>query len=355
MATLNYDQQNGIERAILTDNGKPQDCFFAPVKNPPQSGRVLMGKVDRVMPNGRGAFVNIGNGNGFLNGAEGLQAGDSLAVQIKSEAREQKGPGLTRSISLPGVYLIYQPDGEGLNFSRRMADGECDQAQQRVGSILAAHNGGWVLRRAAVNAAPDAVAAEAAELSNLAFDQGVTAPSAFEQAVLSAASAPGFKVVAEEGTGLPTSYLKAARPSLLASLNVTYVKNAFDQYDLEHFYAALRAPQLALQNGGSIIFERTQTLNVIDVNAGERTRFVEVNVDAAKLIMQHIKWRNIGGLITIDFLKTRQREDQQAVLNVLYDIAASDALPCDIYGFTRMGLCEISRARRGLSLAEIAA
>lgn len=363
--TLNYDHHEGLARAILTENGQVSECFFDRLAQPQETGAVYRGQIDRQMAKGKSAFVNMNGRSGFLSDAEGLQAGDSLLVQIKGEARENKAPGLGRWISLPGLYLIYQPyDEDGIHFSRRLGEGGA-ALQDKLQPILSEHGGGWVVRRAALHAPTEAIAQEAAELAACADhldatpdDAGLclSAPSAFEQAILGHGG-DKLDICVEAGTDLTavTGYLRVARPSLLAKLNIKQVSRAFDQHDLESFFAALKAREVPLPQGGSLMFDATPTLQVVDVNGSTRTHFLDVNREAARLLMQHLRWRNIGGLIVVDFLKMKQPDDKRDVADYIRELAGMDTAPCDVYGFTRMGLCEISRARRGFSLAELLA
>jgi ribonuclease E/ribonuclease G len=362
MITLYYDQFEGVSRAIVTRDGQVLECFFESALNPPVTGAVYNAAVDRLTHNSRNAFVRLDNGNGFLNDAEGLSQGQPILVQAKSEPRGDKGPGLTRNIALAGAYLVHNPFGNEVYFSRRLEETQKDATH--VNAVLDDAPGGWVVRKSSLSAQPDMLRQEAEELgaygSKLlqgADRQGLLLPgaSAFEQALLMAAGEGAVNVVIEQGTNLNavTQNLKALRPSLIANLKITEIKHALDENDLENFYGALSQHTVPLGRGGNVMFEHTDTLNIIDVNGGERFHALEVNRDAVQLIMQQIRFRNIGGLIVIDFLKMKNREDRDAVADIVHDIAAADPHAMEVYGFTRMGLFEISRARRGFSLDEL--
>lgn len=362
---LLYDVHDGVARAVLIKNGQIADCAFDVAARPAETGAIYAGIVDRVMPHERGAFIKIkDNENGFVNDAEGLNAGQRVLVQVKAEAREDKGMLLTRSISLPGVYFILQPFGDGVHVSRRLDDAGADAAVNAAQKLLMGKPGGWVIRSAALHGTREEMAAEIEELCAAARKimgagegQGLclAAPSVFEQTVLAAAGEGNLSISLEKGVDLEnvTAYLRAVRPTLLASMHISTREHAFDEADAEGFYQSLTQKSVALKQGGTVIFERTNTMHVIDVNAGTRTHFMDVNRDAAICIMQQLRWRNIGGLIVIDFLKMRKPDDRHRIADTLRDLSETDHAPMDVYGFTRMGLCEISRARRGFSLDEV--
>lgn len=361
--SLYLDEYEGISRAITLCDGKVLDCYFDKSANPQTAGAVYGGVVDRILPNGKGAFVKIDNDlSGFLNDADGLSSGQFVLTQAKGEAREGKGPALNRNISLPGVYVIHQPLQNNVSYSRRLSDAQQDKMHERLAPVFANAPGGWVLRSAALHASAEDVASEIAEI--VAFtrtlmstpQQGLLVPalSVFEQALLPVAEVKNLQIIVQEGLNLEkqTQYLSKLRPTLLKNMATTYVKNAFEQHDLNGFYEQLKSPELALAGGGSLIIEKTRALTTIDVNGGTRTNYFDVNRDAAAEILNQIRWRNLGGMIVIDFLKMKRQEDRYAINDYLRDETVNDALPLDVFGFTRMGLCEISRARRGFCLLD---
>lgn len=355
--TLSYDEQDGIARAIISHGKIVQDCFFDRIDKPQQTGAIHQGTVDRIL-SGKGAFIKIaGMDNGYLNDSDGLHSGQKIWVQIKNEPREGKAVSLTKNVTLPGVFLVHQPFITGVHVSRRLAD--MGEETGHLTKALAGKEGGWVLRSSALKASRTEIEQEAVELS-AAAQHGLTLPAlnAFEQALLNAAgNAAGnmLQVFIEKDVDLEriTPYIRAARPSLLAAIRLTPTERVFDQNDLEGFYASLCNAIVPLPRGGNIKFERTDTMNIIDVNGGERTHFLEINRDAAQIVMNHIRWRNLGGIILIDFLKMKRAYDRDAITDILDANAQHDINTCDVFGFTRLGICEISRARRGYSLPEL--
>ncbi|MBY0428644.1 MAG: ribonuclease E/G [Alphaproteobacteria bacterium] len=337
-----------------------RDCFFDRAQHPQQTGAIYQGTVDRIL-NGKGAFVKIPElEQGYLSDAEGLVSGQKIYVQVKNEARENKAVSLTKNVTLPGVFAVHQPLGVGVHLSRRLAD--MGEETSHLTKALTGKPGGWVIRSSAIRATRQEMEQEVTELTQagqqLLGSNKLSAPTVFEQAMLSAAgSAAGnpLQVIIEKHLDLEhiTPYVRMARPSLLANIRLTPTVRAFEQNDLDGFYDGLCNPIVNLSRGGNIKFERTDTMNVIDVNGGERTHHFEINRDAAQLVMNQIKWRNLGGIIIIDFLKMKRSDDRDAIADILDASAQQDATTCDVFGFTRLGLCEISRARRGYSLSEL--
>ncbi|MDF3072940.1 MAG: cafA, partial [Alphaproteobacteria bacterium] len=76
-------------------------------------------------------------------------------------------------------------------------------------------------------------------------------------------------------------------------------------------------------------------------------------LEAAEVVAQQLRLRNIGGAVLIDFITLRQAADRDRVLGRLALHLAADPLPTQVLGWTRLGLVEVARARRGRPLAEL--
>jgi Rne/Rng family ribonuclease len=108
-----------------------------------------------------------------------------------------------------------------------------------------------------------------------------------------------------------------------------------------------------------VLFEPGETLTAIDVDSGSAggrqgrapRRPVEVNLEAAPAIAQQLRLRNIAGAVVIDFVTMRSTYDRDKVQAALAEVLAEDPVPTQLYGFTRLGHFELTRARRGATLA----
>lgn len=104
----------------------------------------------------------------------------------------------------------------------------------------------------------------------------------------------------------------------------------------------------------SIIIDELKTLTLIDVNTasrksklGKKDFLLNVNLDLVDFIAYNLKLRNIGGMVVIDFLRSDCREE---ICEAFKKAAESYGLEAEIFGFSPMGLFEISIKRRGDSL-----
>ena len=106
----------------------------------------------------------------------------------------------------------------------------------------------------------------------------------------------------------------------------------------------------------SIIIDQLKTLTVIDVNSGSRKSkqgkkdfLLNVNLDLVDFIAYNLKLRNIGGMVVIDFLRS---DGEEMIKESFRKAAEAYGLEAEVFGFSQMGLFEISIKRRGDSLKD---
>jgi ribonuclease G len=63
--------------------------------------------------------------------------------------------------------------------------------------------------------------------------------------------------------------------------------------------------------------------------------------------------RNLGGIVVIDFIDLKAATARTRVVEALKAATSGDPAPCWIGPMSRLGLVEMSRRRRGASLAEM--
>jgi Rne/Rng family ribonuclease len=68
-------------------------------------------------------------------------------------------------------------------------------------------------------------------------------------------------------------------------------------------------------------------------------------------IAQQLRLRNLAGAVVVDFVTMRSAYDRDKVQAALAEALREDPIPSQVYGFTRLGHFELTRARRGVTLA----
>jgi ribonuclease E/ribonuclease G len=341
---------------------------------------VFLGRLERVMGDLDAAFVDIGTGrSGFLRaedraGIDGWpQAGAPVLVQVRNEGEHDKGPRLSMNIAVSGRYLVYHPLGSGVGFSRRIeGESERERLAGHVGQLL---EGGVILRTAAAGAPVELLRTDASRvmerwerIRRRALD---AVPPADLSARIPGERDPIERMLRDFGAGLDEIIIddRAMARSLQDEMDRRQERirvrwhngpmPAFDVDDVAGQIDTALASRIALPSGVEVLFEPGETLCAVDVDsasAGGRQgraprRPVEINLEAAPAIAQQLRLRNIAGAVVIDFVTMRSAYDRDKVQAALAEALRDDPVPCQVYGFTRLGHFELTRARRGTTLA----
>ena len=365
----------------LTAGGRLAELKVVRRDTPSPIDSVFLGRLERVMPELDAAFVDIGIGHaGFLRAADraGIEdwplPGAPLLVQVRTdgEGENGKGPRLSMNLAVTGRYLVYHPVGGGVTFSRRIEnESERERLRGHVEDLL---EGGVVLRTAAAGASLDVLRADATEvmerwekIRRQAFD---SQPPADLTACIPGERDPIACVLRDHGATLEevilddrtmARALQDEMDRLDEKIRVRWHNGAMPAFDIDDVAGQIDtalAERIVLESGIELLFEPGETLCAVDVDsatAGGRQgraprRPVEVNLEAAPAIAQQLRLRNIAGAVVIDFVTMRSTYDRDKVQAALAEALADDPVPTQLYGFTRLGHFELTRARRGATL-----
>lgn len=365
----------------LTAGGRLAELKVVRRDTPSHIDSVFLGRLERVMPELDAAFVDIGIGHaGFLRAADraGIEdwppPGAPLLVQVRTdgEGENGKGPRLSMNLAVTGRYLVYHPVGGGVTFSRRIEnESERERLRGHVEDLL---EGGVVLRTAAAGASLDVLRTDATEvmerwekIRRQAFD---SQPPADLTACIPGERDPIARVLRDHGATLEevilddrtmARALQDEMDRLDEKIRVRWHNGAMPAFDIDDVAGQIDtalAERIVLESGIELLFEPGETLCAVDVDsatAGGRQgraprRPVEVNLEAAPAIAQQLRLRNIAGAVVIDFVTMRSTYDRDKVQAALAEALADDPVPTQLYGFTRLGHFELTRARRGATL-----
>ncbi|MEI8396122.1 MAG: ribonuclease E/G [Rhodospirillaceae bacterium] len=386
---LLIDGHGTLLRAAVLNDGRLTDLHIDPIDGTsfgPQTGSIWRGRVERLSTGLNAAFIDLGTGKSGLLGLADirlpggarapngstigtlLRCGQPVTVQVKAEAFGTKGPTLAMEISLPGRFLVHAPFRRGVALSKRVGQGAVRAAlAARLQNLTVGD--GWIARSGTESVSDDVRIAEESEslalcwrdLERRAAEATAPAcllpgPDATRRAVIGLGPRPLTRVMIDSpdrGATFTAWCLEAAR-DLMDRIQVHAGPEAlFEHADLEGAIAALARPHAPLSNGGGLVIERTEALTAIDVNAGERGNPLAVNLEAADEIARQLRLRNIGGIIVVDFLSMPRRDDGPRVLDRLAAAVRDDPVQTEVYEMSKLGLVELTRARRGPALSEL--
>lgn len=364
----------------LVAEGRLVELQVARRDEPSRVESVFLGRLERVMPELNAAFIDIGiDRSGFLRAEDRAGVDDwpppgaPVLVQVRHDGEGDKGPRLSMNVAVTGRYVVYYPLGSGVNFSRRIeGESERDRLRQHVEEML---DGGVVLRTAAAGISVDPLRADAEQvmekwekLRRMALD--IEPPANLSMRVPGERD-PIARMLRDHGASLDDVILddRIMARKLQDEMDRRGEKirvrwhngpmPAFDVDDVAGQIGTALANRIVLASGVEVLFEPGETLCVVDVDSasagGRRGRAprrpIDVNLEAAPAIAQQLRLRNIAGAVVVDFVNMRSSYDRDKVQAALAEALADDPVPTQIYGFTRLGLFELTRARRGPTLA----
>lgn len=391
--TLLIDAVPGETRLALLENGTVADVWIDRDGNRSRVGDMCLGRIEAVETSLEAAFVTLPDGPpGYLplkhmtaltppaphapRRVERLvQEGETVLVQITRDRVDEKGPVLTTRISLPGRLLVYQPGRADNVVSGRLHDGTERKRLLHLGRGLSTDipGGGFIIRTRAEGAAQEALRAEAralattwAEIENRAAHGApparlAPAPDVLSNVVRDRIDA-GIPVIVDDHALVPR--VKAAVAAYGLPAPPIKVHNGatplFEQEGVEDAIDAALAPRLTLPDGSWIAIDPTEALTAIDVNSGghdqERDKnqtALNTDLAAVPLIARHLRLRDIGGMIVIDFITAEDKAHRAQVVQALKDALKADPAPTIVLGWTRMGLVEMTRRRRTRPLPDL--
>jgi ribonuclease G len=378
----------GEQRVALLEDDRVAEVYLERPERRSIAGNIYLGTVDNVLPGMEAAFVEIGlEKNGFLYvdeivvpELEGkrhgkkitdlIQRGQQILVQAVKDPMKTKGARLTTEISLPGRFLVYVPNGEGLGVSRRLEDSE----RQRLKALLeeiAPDEGGVIVRTAAEGASAEDVERDLVFLQRLwKTIQQRAKTAAAPELVYQEAELP-LRIVRDLFAGdfiaahvdsdraykRIVGYLKKTSPHMIDRVHRSKEKEPlFERFGVEQEIASTLDRRVDLPSGGYLVFDYAEAFTVIDVNTGRfvgsrsksssqrlEDTVVKNNLEAVKEVVRQLRLRDIGGIIVIDFIDMANPKNRQAVEDALRQELERDRTKTYVVEISPLGLVEMTR------------
>jgi ribonuclease G len=377
----------GEQRVAVLEDDQVAEVYLERPERRSIAGNIYLGRVDNVLPGMEAAFVEIGlEKNGFLYVDEIvgpelerghgrkiqdlISKGQTLLVQAVKDPMKTKGARLTTQISLPGRFVVFVPQGEGLGVSRRLDDDE----RQRLKEILrklAVDEGGLIVRTAAEGASEEDIERDIVFLQRLWRSIQTRAKEATAPELVYQEAELPLRVTRDLFTGdfekayvdndqafkRITGYLKKTSPHMVERV-VRYREKTplMEHFGVEQEIKSTLSRRVDLPSGGYLIFDYAEAFTVIDVNTG---RFVgsrgknaggrledtitKNNLEAVKEVVRQLRLRDIGGIIVIDFIDMANPKNRGTVEEALRSELERDRTKTYVVEISPLGLVEMTR------------
>jgi ribonuclease G len=354
-------------------------------------GNIYKGKVDNVLAGLEAAFVDIGlEKNGFLHvdeivlpGIETprrgrgkgdgqkihelLKPGQEIVVQVVKDPLKTKGARLSMELSIPGRYMVFSPQGEGVGVSRRLPDKERDRLRKEAAK-LDLGGGGAIIRTAAYGAKREDFERELQYLFKLnevlqkRVEETQAPDLVFQEADLSVRvvrdvfSEHFERAIVDDPKQHHrlVSFFARTAPELVDRVELWEEQTPlFEAFDVEQEIAGTLSRRVDLPSGGYLMIDYAEALTVIDVNTGSfigrgkaarlEDTITKTNLEAADEVVRQLRLRDIGGIIVIDFIDMARARNRDAVLKTLRKALDEDRTKTFVVEISPLGLVEMTR------------
>jgi ribonuclease G len=378
----------GEQRVAVMEDDRVAEAYLERPERRSIAGNIYKGSVDNVLPGMEAAFVEIGlEKNGFLYvdeivgpELEGkrqdrriqdlLSRGQEILVQAVKDPMKTKGARLTTDISLPGRFVVFVPNGEGIGVSRRLEDDERVRLRDILKEI-APDKGGVIVRTAAEGASAEDVERDLVFLQRLWKSIQARAKQAKAPALVYQEAELPLRVVRDLFTDdferavvdherthkRIVGYLKKTSPHMVERVVRHRDKTSlFEASGVEDEIRSTLSRRVDLPSGGYLIFDYAEAFTVIDVNTG---RFVgsrskssgarledtitKNNLEAVKEVVHQLRLRDIGGIIVIDFIDMANPKNRGTVEEALKNELERDRTKTYVVEISPLGLVEMTR------------
>ena len=387
-----FDRYCGQQFAALTEDGKLTEFAVEKEDHGEIVGNVYKGKVTNVLTGMNAAFISCGlQKNCYLSMEEtytdytkydgtpvrtdnkplNLKVGDEIIVQVTKPPRGNKGAKVTTHLSFVGKCLIYLPCTDFLGISRKIKDEKQREKLLKIADKMrmGKTDDGFIVRTQAPFATLKQLKSEAEYLKKL-----------YEKTLRSAKNAPVGTLLYEDEE-LPVRTLRDCFGDEIVAIHVgdeelyqrllsliklrsdiserklikyTGERSMMKVHGISELVYDAVSPIVSLENGGYIVIEQTEAMTVIDVNTGsyigesnlEETVFA-VNLAAAKEIARQVRFRNIGGIVAVDFIDMTEQAHKDAVTEELRSLLALDKAKCNVLPMNEVCVTLFTRKRVG--------
>lgn len=338
---------------------------------------IYVGRVDHIVKNLDAAFVKYAEDKvGYLplknithacvlnkefHDEDKLHNGDTVLVQVESEAVKTKRTKLTTNLSIPGKYAVITLGKTGIGSSVKLPDKDRERLTELIRDgynsfvddnrdYLFGSDIGLIIRTEASEIENDIEK----ELLNSAKETASTLFNILKEARTRTIYSLLYSV---NNNDMESHILKAN--AFLKSRGISDANIIEDSgiYGITSKIDELTRNKVWLKSGGFLIIEQLESFNAIDVNTGKAIKgndiTSKVNKEAAYEIMRQIRLRNLTGMILIDFINTTDEEQKSELIALMTKLCKKDPIHTAFIDITGLGIMELIRNKNDKSLKEI--
>jgi len=366
-------QNNSLEQVLIE---RPEEKSLV--------GNIYKGRIVNIETSLQAAFVDFGQPKlGFLKKQEIPDArkdsdkrieqvvheGQHVWVQVMKDAYDQKGAQITANVTLPGRNLVYLPYGNYVAVSRKMTDEQRNHLKKWAEEACQDEEG-LIFRTHSVEVSPNELQSELASLRDTwtilfnKYHYEKPPLTILEDREIPDRLLRRFPEADIERVFVDNLSIKQRIQERIPELGkkCTWLADIGEKLPMspEHISEQLLSRTITLESGAQLVIDQTEAMVVIDVNtakhtatSNKKTSVLKTNQEASKEIAKQLRLRNLSGMILIDFIDMKDDKDQESVIQHFKKQLRQDHIRTQIFGFTRLGILEMTRKRETSSLSSM--
>ncbi len=382
-------------RVAIVNNNKLEDLDFERGNREQRKSNIYKAVITRVEPSLEAAFVNYGvDRHGFLPFKEispeyyskktrkkdlsikdVIKEGQELIIQVTKEERGNKGAALTTYLSLAGRYIVLmQNNDDGGGISRRIEGDERSSFKEVLSQITVKKGMSVIGRTAGIGSSVEQIQWDLDYLTQLwdTIENAANAQQApfliYQESNLVIRAIRDYFSTDIEEVLIDKKEIYEQALQFMSHVMPTYSErikfydediSLFTKFNIENQIESAFLREVQLPSGGVIVIDHTEALVSVDVNSSRSTKGRDIestafntNLEAADELAKQLRFRDIGGLIVIDFIDMENPKHQRDVENRIRDALKQDKARIQIGKISRFGLLELSRQRLRPSIGE---
>lgn len=347
-------------------------------------GNIYIGTVTQIIDGMQAAFVNIGTKrNAFIpvkdilpkvdivkeqnvsheKISNILKIGDHLLVQVRKEEEHEKGPRVSTHLTLPGNYIVLMPDTDIVTISQKIED---ETEKNRLLSIVKENlpkDCGIIVRTDAEGIEKEKIISDIEGQINKWEEILKKSAKCNETMLIYDDHNIAYKVARDmvnkntkkvyiNDEQIYKDMLVNMKDMFKAGIEYFENENIIKKFGLETEVSKIDNNRIWLKCGGYIVIDKTEALTAIDVNSGKcvgeknlEYTALKVNLEAATEIMKQIRLKDIGGIVVIDYIDMKEKDNEEKVLEMMRNEGKRDRSKLDIKDFTKLHLVEMTRKK----------
>ena len=382
MLELIIDKTENVKTIMLLENGILLEKHEEHENQIRLEGNIYLGKVQNILSGMQSAFIDIGDkkntliklkdvlpkvdekkGKMELNDkdiADILKIGQEIMVQIKKDGTVSKGAKVSTHINLPGRMIALLPNSNFITVSQKIENKEEIKRLVDITKKYLPEGMGAVIRTSAEGKYEETIKDDIKHLIDKwkkieEKTKNAKAPALLynnealiRRTILDILDRNLERIIVNDKNIFEnlTKMLEGFK------LKVELKENAdlFQMYELRKQIDKLSQRKIWLNCGGFITIDKTEALTAIDVNTGkyvgkknlEETVY-KVNKEATCEIAKQLRLRDIGGIIIIDYIDMHNDNSREKIESLLKKELKKDRTKCQVEGFTKLNLLEMTR------------